>query len=505
MAIIALVAACNGFEGQAQPLAGAQPHANAGTGSFYPMGTTVTLDGSLSFDPDGTIRAYRWAVRERPPGTSAVPDVPDAAIATLTPDDVGTYVLELQVTDDSGYVDTSELRIVSTGAITSVDAGPGAGVAWLATAQLSGSVTNLPGKTATYVWSFVSRPAGSNASLQGSATLTPTFVADATGMYVIALEARFGDETREATVTIEATATGVSLGTGGVAYTYSKVADRIVYVRGTTSAEVVRVDPSTGTQTTLAIGSFTPRSITIDQTHEVIAVGGPGRVARVAVRSNLVLIDSRAVPGCTAAHVTMPSSYRIDCWPVDGDIEPISSVTMSDGVVTMSDGVVTQIDCPVKTPYVTYGPPSWIYMVDGASTQFYVYDASSTPPLQVISSGSLAGHAPPVIAAGTNQPYAVTGNGLAVNPPTMLRYDLATPVSAGVYSALRGELAIASGSQLKIYDGMGSPLKLSAALPTVNGVAPTVKLMAYNDNGFAHRLIIVAGTTAGDVVYTVAR
>jgi hypothetical protein len=498
LAFIALVAACNGIEVPAQPITGAQPHANAGTGSYYPMGATVTLDGSLSFDPDGSIGSYRWTVRVRPAGSTAVPDDEDAATTTFTPDDVGSYLLDLRVTDDSKNRDTSELAIISTGAITSVDAGPDAGAIWLGTAQLSGSVTTLPGKTATYLWSFVSRPPGSSASLQGSTTLGPTFTADATGTYVIALQARVGDETREDTVSIDATAAGVSLGTGGVAYTYSKLADRIVYVRGTTSAEVVRVDPITGAQTTLNIGSFTPKSIAIDDMHQTVAVGGLGQVASVAVVSNLVLTGSRAVPGCTAAHVTMPYPYRIDCWPVDGDIEPISSVIMS-------DGVVTQIDCPVKSPYVTYARPSWIYMVDGASSKFYVYDASSTPPLQVLSSGSLAGHAPPVIAAfGGGQPFAVTGNGLAVTPPTTPRFDLMMPVTAGAYSELRGELAIASGAELRIYDGDGSPLKLSAVLPTVNGMAPTVKLMAYNDDGFAHRLYIVASTTAGDVVYTVA-
>lgn len=494
LAILVVVAACNGFDAPAQPSGDAEPHANAGIGSFYPLGATVTLDGSLSFDPDGTIRSYRWTVRRAPPGSSAVPADVNAAITSFAPDMIGTYVLDLHVTDDAQNFDVSELPIVSTGAITSVDAGPDAAVDWLATAQLTGTASTLPDQTATYVWSFVSRPPGSNASLQGITTPTPTFVADAVGTYVVALEARVGDETREDTVMIEATATGLSLGTGAVAYTYSKLVDRIIYVRGTTSAEVVRVDPMTGAQTTLSIASFTPKSITIDSTHQTIAIGGLGRVASVAIVSNLVLTGSRAVAGCTAAHVTMPNPYRIDCWPVDGDIEPISSVTMS-------DGVVTQIDCPVKSPYVTYAPSDRIYMVDGASSQFYVYDAYSTPPLQVLSSGSLAGHAPPVIAAGTNQPYAVTGNGLAVFPPTTVRFNLMLPISAGTSSG--SELAIVSGSALKIYDGFNPQLRLSVALPTVNGVTPTVKLMAYSNDG--RRLIIVARTPDGDIAYTVPR
>ena len=78
-----------------------------------------------------------------------------------------------------------------------------------------------------------------------------------------------------------------------------------------------------------------------------------------------------------------------------------------------------------------------------------------------------------------------------------------TPVSAGAFSGLRYEIATASGAALKIFDGMGPTLKLSAMLPSINGIAPTAKFVAYSDD--EHRLFVVAGTAAGDVVFTVPR
>ena len=419
-----------------------------------------------------------------------------AAMTVFQPDVVGTYVLDLVVTDDSGQTDRSGLRIVATGAILGVDAGPNGSAMWLDMAQLSGAVTTLPGKTATYSWRFVSRPSGSTASITNSNALSPTFVPDATGTYVLALEAWVGDEVRTDTTMVDVTASGISFGTGNLAYTYSTAVDRVVYARERAGrAEIVKVDPTTGADTALDIGAFTPRSIAVDPLHAVAAVGGLGIVVTVAV-GQFVQLSSRAVPGCTAAQVALPYQARVHCFPIDGDVEPISSVNMT-------TGEVTQIPCPVRSPHVTSGAANWMYMVDGASPQFYLYDAFSSPPLQVLGHGTLAGIGPPVIAAGTNQPFAITGNGFAINLDATLRFDLHTSVSAGTFSAARYEIAIVSGSQLKIFDGMGQTLKLDATLPSVGGTAPSAKLLAYSSDG--HRLIIVGGTAAGDIAYTVPR
>ena len=70
---LALLAACNGFDVPAQRTSDAHPIANAGTGSSYALGSTVMLDGSSSFDPDGELVSYRWSVVQHPDGSTALP------------------------------------------------------------------------------------------------------------------------------------------------------------------------------------------------------------------------------------------------------------------------------------------------------------------------------------------------------------------------------------------------------------------------------------------------
>ena len=146
---------------------------NAGTGSSYPLGATVPLDGSRSFDPDGQLVSYSWSVVQHPDGSTAAPVDPSAATTTFVPDQLGTYRLHLVVGDDAHNVDGSDVRIVALGAITGIDAGPDSTVSWMHTAQLSGTVSTAPGQTATYAWSFVSRPVGSMAAISNGSTLSP--------------------------------------------------------------------------------------------------------------------------------------------------------------------------------------------------------------------------------------------------------------------------------------------------------------------------------------------
>jgi hypothetical protein len=62
----------------------------------------VTLDGSPSFDPDGSIVAYAWTEGGTPLASGATPTV------TLA---VGVHVLTLTVTDDDGLTDSDQVQI----------------------------------------------------------------------------------------------------------------------------------------------------------------------------------------------------------------------------------------------------------------------------------------------------------------------------------------------------------------------------------------------------------
>jgi PKD domain len=68
------------------------------------------------------------------------------------------------------------------------NAGPNQSVTTATTVTLNGSdSSDADGNPLTYLWSFVSLPAGSGATLTGPTTVRPTFLADRTGQYIVQL------------------------------------------------------------------------------------------------------------------------------------------------------------------------------------------------------------------------------------------------------------------------------------------------------------------------------
>jgi len=68
-------------------------------------GMVVTLDGSMSSDPDDdTPLTYRWTLRSKPLGATTTIRDPEAAVTTMILDQAlpGEYVVELNVTDANG-------------------------------------------------------------------------------------------------------------------------------------------------------------------------------------------------------------------------------------------------------------------------------------------------------------------------------------------------------------------------------------------------------------------
>jgi hypothetical protein len=88
------------------PIANAGPDQNL---SDSDLGGTepVTLDGSASNDPDGTIVQYRWSEGPTTLVTSASP----ISVVTLG---LGTHTIQLEVTDDRGGVSTDTLVVTVT-------------------------------------------------------------------------------------------------------------------------------------------------------------------------------------------------------------------------------------------------------------------------------------------------------------------------------------------------------------------------------------------------------
>jgi hypothetical protein len=71
----------------------------------------VTLDGSASYDPDGTIVAYEWSLQHED-GSIITASGPNPTISDIPP---GAYEVILTITDDEGLTDTDIMHLAAAG------------------------------------------------------------------------------------------------------------------------------------------------------------------------------------------------------------------------------------------------------------------------------------------------------------------------------------------------------------------------------------------------------
>jgi len=93
------------------------PEARAGGDQEVLPGDPVVLDGSGSYDLDGTIVGYEWAQAS---GTSVSLAFPDSVTSPfLAPDEEGTLTFSLTVTDDAGFTSTDTVTVAVSQEATS--------------------------------------------------------------------------------------------------------------------------------------------------------------------------------------------------------------------------------------------------------------------------------------------------------------------------------------------------------------------------------------------------
>jgi 5-hydroxyisourate hydrolase-like protein (transthyretin family) len=158
-----------------------EPTANAGSDQTVNEGDTVSLDGSGSSDPDGTIESYSWT---QTTGTSVTLSDASSATPSFTAPDVGadgeTLTLELTVTDNDGATSTADTVNVDVNNVIvnqepTANAGSDQTVNEGDTVSLDGSGSSDPdGDTLTYAWT---QTTGTSVTLSDASSATPSFTA----------------------------------------------------------------------------------------------------------------------------------------------------------------------------------------------------------------------------------------------------------------------------------------------------------------------------------------
>ena len=164
------------------------PVANAGPDQSVFVGDTVYLDGSKSSDVDGDSLTYSWGFLITGNLSKALLSDSSSVTPNFKVDKPGPYIVQLKVND--GLIDSAPdtVRIDTVNSPPVANAGSDQKVFVGDTAQLDGSKSSdVDGDILTYLWSFLTKPSGSQSQISDATAVFPEFEVDKPGTYIVQL------------------------------------------------------------------------------------------------------------------------------------------------------------------------------------------------------------------------------------------------------------------------------------------------------------------------------
>ncbi len=165
----------------------------------------IELDGTDSYDPDGTVTGYKWE-QVSGPGTATIARA-TASTTTITGVTEGVYVFRLTVTDNDGSKASDVVRVTVTAAdvpnrLPVIVAGEDIEITLPTdSVQLDGSNTrDLDGAIIEYRWQYVSGPTGSNIVTPDAALTTISGLVEGQYTFRLTVTDNDGDRASDAVI-----------------------------------------------------------------------------------------------------------------------------------------------------------------------------------------------------------------------------------------------------------------------------------------------------------------
>ena len=154
-----------------------------------PVNQKVYLDGTGSRPGvgGGSLR-YEWDLTEKPPGSNARLSSLKASKPNFTPDKPGKYIIKLVVNDGKSDSPPSIIEYIPLNSRPIAYAEYNKPVRISEMVRLNAKVsTDEDNDPLTYRWALISKPENSKAKLSDSYAVTPTFIGDVKGKYILQL------------------------------------------------------------------------------------------------------------------------------------------------------------------------------------------------------------------------------------------------------------------------------------------------------------------------------